>query len=368
MKKLTLSFLVILLGLSAAFTVPADAHHRYAVKEYKSLKIEATPFADLSAFGMNMPASASFSGILLVPKTAPLGLVPLLRDGGDDDGDDTSDDDTVGDGDHHHDGDTVGDDDHDGDHDGDTSDVGDDGGDDDNDTIDVGDGDHGDDHDGADDDNDTTDANDTGDHAFFGGSAQSITFRTHTKYSNVSMQFKNNLSASVKITNVALASGMNFAIVSGAPTQMHPATLAPGARLMLTIRYTATDKNVHSDNLVVSSNSSTALNTISLHGQQMPASRVSGELPQGVTIGVTPNPMSSYLKVSLDGARNARVEIFDVSGKQVVSANVSLTQWLWDGMSTSGTTMLSGTYFVRLWGESTNGVPFTASRKIVLQR
>jgi flagellar hook assembly protein FlgD len=383
MKNYVLRILVLVLGISFAAQVSARSYHRYAVKEYSSVKITSAPIADLSAFGMNMPANSSLSGILLVEKSPSTNLVlpTILRDGGDDNGDDTSgDNDTNGDGDHHHhhgDGDTtnVGDTTHDGDHgggddsshsgDNDSSDFGDhdsSGHHDGNDTIDCGHHGHGDN------DNDTTTTDDTSGHSFFGGGAQSITFRTHGKNANVNLQFVNNLTTKVTITNLALASGTNFAIVSGAPSVMHPATLAPGARLTLTVKYTATDMNTHSDALVVSSNSTAPLNTISLHGQQIPAASVSNTLPAGVTISMTPNPMSSHLKISLVGTSTAQVAIYDVNGKQLVSTNVTSSEWLWDGTSSSGTAVLSGTYFVRLTGESTDGIAFNTMLKIVLQR
>jgi hypothetical protein len=252
----------------------------------------------------------------------------------------------------HHDGDNDSTGDNHGHHDGDSTDIGG------ADTVET----HG--HH----DNDSTDVDDSTDHALFGGGIQSILVKSHGDQATISIRFTNNLTSAVTITNISLASGENFTIVSGAPTVMNPLTLASGAGITMKIAFNTTDHNIHNDQLMIESNGTQTLNTIMLQGMQLAAASVSGSLPAGVRITAMPNPMTSSLKIDLSGVNSASVAMFDMLGKQVFSSPIHSNEWIWNGTASDGAPLLTGSYIIRVNGISAEGAPFVSTQKIILQR
>jgi hypothetical protein len=368
-----LRILAIVLGISVASQASAKYFHTPAANpQFQLVSITYIPVAGNSVFGTFNTAAPVFSGILRLPV---LSFAPMFFCGGGDH--DTTGGDTTGgpgndslggdsghhgfgDDGHHDDGndstgfgnDTTGFGCHGG-NGGDTTNWA-------NDTVDC--------HHHADND-DTTVVTDTNTHTLFGGGQQSIMIKSHGQQANVSLVFTNNLSTSVRISNIALASGRYFTIINGAPTTRRPVTLAAKASITLKVSFNAADLNVHTDQIVVASNSSQSLNTISLKGQQVAASAsVANSLPAGVSITMLPNPMTSYLKVDLVGAGNASAVIYDMQGKSVLSTTLNTSEWIWSGTANDGSALPAGTYIVRLSGVSSQGAPFVSTQKIILAR
>ncbi|MFI5263863.1 MAG: T9SS type A sorting domain-containing protein [Candidatus Kapaibacterium sp.] len=376
-----LRILAIVLGISVASQASAKYFsHPASSSEFRTVKVEYAPATGLSLFGALNNSGSGSMGILRIP-VAQIAS-PILRDGGHDGdhgGDDTTGggDTTDGDGGHHdgdndstgnggpHDGDTTGG------NFGDTTNCGGDstghhdhghfGGGDGNDTIDCP-------HHHADND-DSTNVNDTNALALFGGSHKSVFVKSHGTQANVTFTFTNNLPSSVTISSLTLASGKNFAIASAIPTRNRPAIIAAGASIVVKIAFKATDINLHTDQLLVQSGSMQMPNTITLQGQQIASvASVASSLPPGVTITMSPNPMTSSIKVALTNVTNASAVIYDMTGKQVVSAPINSGQWIWNGTASDGTSLLSGSYLVRLTGISTDGSAFSTTQKIILAR
>ena len=366
MKNFT-KHLYLAIALFVGFAVVSQAsarsfrHGNLSPIEYKMVKVEAPTFTD-AALGTFYAAAPTFSGYMRVP-ILPTIVLPLLRDGGNDDGDDTTDDNDTSD-DHHGDNDTTDNDHHDGDHDTtdndhhggghDTTDVSDstDDGHDMNDTLEChGHHDHG--------DNDSNDVNDTTSRAMFSGGHQSIVIKSHGQNAGVAFTFTNNLKTSVTLTGMSFITGKNFRVTSGAPTYANPVTLKAGQKISIKVSFTSTDNAVHTDQLQIQSNSAQAQSVITLTGIQTAAS-VSTTLPVGVSITMGPNPMTSRLVVDLTGVRDATIGIFDLTGKQVASAN-AVMRWVWNAQSSDGT------YFVRISGTSDDGTSFATSRKVIIQ-
>ncbi len=373
MKKSTIHLALRILAIVLGITVASQASARYfhnpaASVQYKLVKIE-TPAMGLSVFGTFNTAGSEI-GMLRIPMMpSALTTKSGLFDGGHDGEDTTDDNDTTDNG---------------GSHDGDTTDIGGGHGHDGNggDTTDVDDTTGGGDHHGNSDndgndtvecphhhgDDDTTAVNDTNDHNLFNGGRQSIVMKSHGNGANVLLQFTNNLTTSVTVTNMALTTGKYFTIVSGAPTVHNPAKLAPGQSISMKVAFKATDYALHTDQLQVTSNSSQALSTITLSGVQVAAASVSNNIPAGVTITALPNPMTSRLKVDLTGVNSAAVVIYDISGKTVLSTSITSSEWVWNGTATDGSLLVAGTYIVRITGLSTEGAPFVTTQKIILAR
>jgi hypothetical protein len=192
--------------------------------------------------------------------------------------------------------------------------------------------------------------------------------KSHGQLAAVTFNFQNNLPTSVTISNMTLASGRNFTIVSGAPSRNRPAKLASGATISLKIAFNAADNIVHTDQLMVQSSSAQTLNTIALQGQQITAASVANSLPAGVTVTLAPNPVTTSMKVAITNVTNASAAIFDMTGKQVVQTSIGSGEWVWNGTATDGTSLLAGSYIVRLTGVSADGSPFASTQKIILAR
>jgi hypothetical protein len=352
-----LRILAIVLGITVASQASARYFHNPSANTDRIMKITYTPATGFTSFNN----ASSELGMLRIPVPSFAPMMVFCGGGHDSTGGDTtggSGNDTLGggNGDHgnggpgNHDGDDGGDSTHAGN---DTSHWG-------NDTIECGGHHHA--------DNDTTAVTDTNAHTLFNGGNESITVKSHGAGANIVLTFTNNLRTSVTVSNMALASGRYFTIISGAPSKRNPVKLPPGGSISLKVAFNAADYIVHTDQLVVATNSASATNTIALQGVQIASASVSNSLPSGVTITALPNPMTSRLKVDLSGVNSAAVVIYDISGKTVLSTSITSSEWIWNGTASDGSMLVAGTYIVRLNGTSTEGAPFVTTQKIILAR
>ena len=91
------------------------------------------------------------------------------------------------------------------------------------------------------------------------------------------------------------------------------------------------------------------------------ASGVANSLPSDVSFTITPNPATDYVNIISSGIRTAEIGIYDLLGKEIASSKT--TNWKWDASS-----IATGSYIVRLTGESIGGDPFVLSRRIIISR
>ncbi len=91
------------------------------------------------------------------------------------------------------------------------------------------------------------------------------------------------------------------------------------------------------------------------------ASGVANPLPSDVSFTITPNPATDYVNIMSSGVRTAEIGIYDLLGKAIASSKS--TNWKWDTSS-----IATGSYIVRLTGESIGGDPFIISRRIIISR
>jgi hypothetical protein len=91
------------------------------------------------------------------------------------------------------------------------------------------------------------------------------------------------------------------------------------------------------------------------------ASGVANSLPSNVSFTITPNPATDYVNIMSSGVRTAEIGIYDLLGKEIASSKT--TTWKWDASS-----MATGSYIVRVTGESIGGEPFVLSRRIIISR
>lgn len=399
-----LHLLVMLACLSLASQVFAYSTHRQSSPSYREVKFEIMPTATF--FGVLNSSTPIVTGTLLVPvQTLTLrsrqsggdhgghgddttGGDDTTNGGGGHGGDSTDDngggnhgdgngDSTNTDGGGHHGDDSTGTgtdstDDHGHHGGGDTTNHGGDGhhgddstGHDRNDTLECGGHGHHDGHGGTD---DSLEVEDSSSRSMFNGGHQSIVIKTSGSKTFVTFNFTNDMTTPVAVTGLALTSGTNFSIASAMPTAAHPINLPAGAKIAVKVAFIATDAKSHTDQLQIVTTGSTTPSVVSLEGiNTNPAASVSNILPTGVSVSMTPNPMSSILKINVNGARNASVAIYDMLGKQIFTQQIG-SNFQWNGYSNDNVQLANGTFIARLSGESTEGKAFVISQKIMLQR
>ena len=91
------------------------------------------------------------------------------------------------------------------------------------------------------------------------------------------------------------------------------------------------------------------------------ASGVANSLPSNVSFTITPNPATDNVNIISSGVRTAEIGIYDLLGKEIASSNTTI--WKWDASS-----ITTGSYFVRIVGESNTGEQFAIWRRIIIAR
>jgi len=91
------------------------------------------------------------------------------------------------------------------------------------------------------------------------------------------------------------------------------------------------------------------------------ASGVANSLPSNVSFTITPNPATDDINIMSSGVRTAEIGIYDPLGKEIASSKT--TTWNWDASS-----IATGSYIVRIVGESFSGDQFIISRRIIIAR
>ena len=88
---------------------------------------------------------------------------------------------------------------------------------------------------------------------------------------------------------------------------------------------------------------------------------VANSLPSNVSFTITPNPATDNINIMSSGVRTAEIGIYDLLGKEIASSKT--TTWKWDASS-----IATGSYVVRIVGESFSGDQFIVSRRILIAR
>jgi hypothetical protein len=91
------------------------------------------------------------------------------------------------------------------------------------------------------------------------------------------------------------------------------------------------------------------------------AAGVANALPSNVSFTISPNPATYNVNILSNGVRTAEIGIYDLLGKEIASSKS--TTWQWDASS-----IATGTYFVRIVGESDSGEQFAIWRRIIIAR
>ncbi len=187
---------------------------------------------------------------------------------------------------------------------------------------------------------------------------RTLAIQGNGNHTSVTFYFTNNLTVDVTVNSIGLEDGTYFTISSTSPSTT-PFVLQPGATMSVVVTYTATDNHVHQDHLVISASHAIQAISFDVQGAHSAPATVRGSLPEGVMILITPNPAREVLTVKATGIESAKIEVFDASGRTVMTSHITET-WKWNA---SGLT--EGYYLVRVEGESISGEKFIYSQKIL---
>lgn len=177
--------------------------------------------------------------------------------------------------------------------------------------------------------------------------------------------FKNNLDREIIVQSISMMDGTKFKITSTDPATT-PFNLASDATFTVTIEFESADGLLYKDKLIIVSDFAATAIEFDLQGINAAIATVRGMLPEGVSVVVTPNPMRSNTTVDFEGVRSATIEVSDILGSTIMNA-VASGDWKWNGRMANGMTAPSGTYFVRIQGESTNGERFVTTQRVVVE-
>ena len=102
-------------------------------------------------------------------------------------------------------------------------------------------------------------------------------------------------------------------------------------------------------------------NTYKLVGTVAGSAGVANALPSNVSFMISPNPATDNVTIMSSGVLTAEIGIYNLLGNEIASSNT--TTWQWDASS-----IPTGSYFVRIAGESNSGEQFVIWRRIIIAR
>jgi hypothetical protein len=173
------------------------------------------------------------------------------------------------------------------------------------------------------------------------------------------IKFVNNLSKTIKVTDVSLESGQNFTISLEYPSTTLPITLKSGEFMLVDAELTTDSNGMFRDKLRITTEDGLTVYSFDLSGERESVSDVS---EQALTSGlkITPNPSSGPMTLEFAGTTSVRYEVLDLLGHVMASfSGQEPTTWKPASLS-------AGSYIVRAKGVRVDGSPVTASQRIVI--
>jgi hypothetical protein len=194
-----------------------------------------------------------------------------------------------------------------------------------------------------------------------------LALTTDTTVTSHTFFFRNPLSSTIYVSNVGLSQGSHFSITGVSPHSTPPDdTLASGGLLGVTVQVSGDTSGFYHDSLIITTRDGAQSWVFNLEAM----ANIKPVQQQGVALTaktvanltLSPNPAGAAVTIGIENAERANVEIFDLLGNRVARlSNAAQYQCNAEDLST-------GIYIVRATGEDTNGVPFTASKRLILER
>jgi hypothetical protein len=189
----------------------------------------------------------------------------------------------------------------------------------------------------------------------FADSANTLFFSGDSSFATQIFRFINDLSDSINVLSVALKQGIHFEIDDIDP-HYPELLLGPTDWMDVTLQFIG-NPGTYDDTLVIVTESAFVSLTFPIHAV-ISGSSVGASIASSPVLLISPNPATGPVRITLDHAPNASIEVLDVMGKLVTHVD----DGMWDRANVS-----SGSYFVRATGIGEDGKPFVITTRIVLK-
>src|SRR5581483_162173 len=186
---------------------------------------------------------------------------------------------------------------------------------------------------------------------------------------NDTIVFTNTTNSTMTISNVLIPTNSNITLIN--TSMATPITLAAGQSFNAVVQFCGnqTTGQVFDEPLFVATNQSIQPQTFQIQAVDAPsAAGVTDAAPAPtVDLGISPNPSSGDVEISITNALNSKVEVYDILGNLIASFNGS-ENMSWNGTDGTGSSLPSGVYIVRVSGRDLIGQQFRVSKQLVIQR
>jgi hypothetical protein len=177
--------------------------------------------------------------------------------------------------------------------------------------------------------------------------------------------FQNNTSSKIKIVNVSLQNpGAEFNISNIAPSNSFPFTLDVGDKMTVTVTFTPSIANrVFFNQVIITTEQGLMSQTFPIQAMRQGVAKVSTQINPGASLQVNPNPSKDKVTISLGNAEPSSIEIYDLLGKRIFGIkNVQEIT-----IEAHDLKLQPGMYFIRAVGTETTGMPFTITKKLIIE-
>jgi hypothetical protein len=175
----------------------------------------------------------------------------------------------------------------------------------------------------------------------------------------------NNSGHRVKIDGISLKHGVHFTESLSSPDSTIPFYLADKGSIIVRITLTESIPGDYQDTLSVGSEQGIT-NTLYAIDATLKTLGVAMSQPKSFIMTANPNPSHSQVVFNFEGVRSANVEVLDLMGRVVASANNIGSEWRWNGQNANGEIAPTGFYIVRATAKTLAGESVTSSTRIVI--
>jgi hypothetical protein len=206
----------------------------------------------------------------------------------------------------------------------------------------------------------------TGDTALrlFSDQRELLAFTTASQVTIDTFWFENNYVGEVHVTHATLAQGTHFSILGEIPHAL-PDTLKFGQMLGVIVQFSGDTTGFYHDSLTIEASQN--LQSFPVYNLEAVYTKTSAGVASNVHNGpalltLSPNPATGPVQIAIANASHTSVEVFDLLGDLLWSADNSMG-YVW-----TPNEQTNGTYIVRASGIDTDGRPFTLSKRLILGR
>jgi hypothetical protein len=180
--------------------------------------------------------------------------------------------------------------------------------------------------------------------------------------------FVNNGLTNTKIVSVGLADpSPEFVVTNITPTNTLPFTLLPGEKMTVSVLFTPSQVGkVFFNQLIITTEQGIQSVSYPLQGIRTTTSSVQESSDPSVTVTLNPNPATTSVTVSVKGAGIIEEASMNntIGNMVLLNSRPAKPEWTWE---LKPDFIMRGVYFIRINGKTSDGKPFVASRRLVVE-